>query len=98
MLVGNKSDLVSKRQVKTADALDFATRQDLAFIETSDLDSTGVDDGFRRILAEIHKLRESRRKTVLNNPATKNEVPKGNRITLNSNTKDDDENSKSTCC
>ena len=61
MLVGNKSDLRHKRQVETVDALKFATAQELAFIETSALDSTGVDEGFRRILGEIFKLKKSRR-------------------------------------
>jgi Ras-related protein Rab-11A len=64
MLVGNKSDLRHKRQVETADALKFATTQELAFIETSALDATGVDEGFRRILNEIFKLKKARRAMV----------------------------------
>ena len=61
MLVGNKSDLRHKRAVETEDALRFATEQELAFIETSAMDGTGVEEGFRRILLEIFKLRKSRR-------------------------------------
>lgn len=50
MLVGNKSDLRHKRAVSTEDAMSFAQRNNLAFIETSALDSTGVEDAFRQIL------------------------------------------------
>lgn len=61
MLVGNKNDLRHKRQVETEDALKFATEHELAFVETSAMDATGVEEGFRRILTEIFKLRKSRR-------------------------------------
>jgi len=50
MLVGNKSDLKHKRAVATEDAMSFAERNNLAFIETSALDATGVDEAFRTIL------------------------------------------------
>ena len=56
MLVGNKSDLRHKRAVPTSEAVAFASENGLAFIETSALDSTGVDDAFRQILSEIYKL------------------------------------------
>lgn len=56
MLVGNKSDLRHKRAVTTEDAMAFAEANNLAFIETSALDSTGVDEAFRQILTEIYRL------------------------------------------
>lgn len=56
MLVGNKSDLRHKRAVSTEDAMTFAEENQLAFIETSALDSTGVDEAFRQILTEIYRL------------------------------------------
>ncbi len=43
MLVGNKSDLKHRRAVPTEEALAFAENNNLAFIETSALDSTGVE-------------------------------------------------------
>lgn len=55
MLVGNKSDLRHKRAVPTSEAVTFATNHGLAFIETSALDSTGVEDAFKQILSEIYK-------------------------------------------
>lgn len=50
MLVGNKSDLRNRRAVPTEEAMAFAERNSLAFIETSALDASGVDDAFRQIL------------------------------------------------
>ncbi len=45
-----QSDLKHKRAVATEDAMSFAERNNLAFIETSALDATGVDEAFRTIL------------------------------------------------
>jgi len=56
MLVGNKSDLRHLRAVQTSEAMAFAEAHDLAFIETSALDSTGVETAFHRILTEIYRL------------------------------------------
>ena len=81
MLVGNKSDLKDQRQVETATALEYATKNELAFIETSALDSTGVDEGFRRILSDIFKLRKSRR-AISDGPDGKASVPKGKAIKI----------------
>jgi hypothetical protein len=50
MLVGNKSDLRYLRSVTTEEATSFAANHNLAFIETSALDSTGVDSAFTRML------------------------------------------------
>lgn len=55
MLVGNKCDLRHMRQVSTEEAVSFAEKHDLAFIETSALDATGVESAFTRILTEIYK-------------------------------------------
>ena len=46
MLVGNKSDLRNLRAVKTEDAANFSEINNLAFIETSALESTNVDAAF----------------------------------------------------
>lgn len=51
MLVGNKSDLRHIRAVEQDTARAFANRHNLAFIETSALDSTGVETAFHRILS-----------------------------------------------
>ncbi|KAI9984512.1 hypothetical protein PInf_005870 [Phytophthora infestans] len=62
MLVGNKSDLRHLRAVSTEEAMAFAEKNNLAFIETSALEATGVDSAFQRILTEIYKLMS--RKTI----------------------------------
>ena len=53
MLVGNKSDLRHLRAVSTEEAMAFAEKNDLAFIETSALDSTGVETAFHKILTGV---------------------------------------------
>ncbi len=45
-----QSDLRHKRAVTTEHAMSFAETNNLAFIETSALDATGVDEAFRQIL------------------------------------------------
>ena len=55
MLVGNKTDLNDQRTVFVRDGRSFARKNGLAFIETSALDSTGVETAFQRILQEIYK-------------------------------------------
>lgn len=64
MLCGNKSDLRHLRAVSTEEAMVFAEKNNLAFIETSALDSTGVSTAFQQILTEIYKLMS--RKTMAN--------------------------------
>ena len=50
MLVGNKSDLRHIRAVNPEAALQFAEKHELAFMETSALDSTHVEESFTKIL------------------------------------------------
>jgi small GTP-binding protein len=81
MLVGNKSDLSHKRQVETETALEYATKNKLAFIETSAMEAVGVDDGFTRIVAEIYKTKMAKRmaREGLDNVA----LPQGRTIDMN---------------
>jgi Ras-related protein Rab-11A/Ras-related protein Rab-11B len=60
MLVGNKSDLRHLRAVETDEAMAFSEQHNLAFIETSALDASGVDTAFQRILTEIYRLMSKR--------------------------------------
>jgi GTPase SAR1 family protein len=50
LLVGNKTDLKDKREVKKDEAAAYASEHQLAFIETSALDCTNVDLAFDRII------------------------------------------------
>ena len=56
LLVGNKTDLRDKREVKKEDAAAYAAEHQLAFIETSALDCTNVDIAFDRIINEIYRV------------------------------------------
>ena len=50
LLVGNKTDLVDKRVVTTQEGAAFAQNNELAFLETSALDSNNVDLAFTTII------------------------------------------------
>ncbi|KAF1327681.1 Ras-like protein rab-11b, partial [Globisporangium splendens] len=96
MLVGNKSDLRHLRAVSTEEAMAFAEKNNLAFIETSALEATGVDTAFQRILTEIYKLM-SRKTIQAEENATS--LPSGDNIVITSDTADDKKKKKkSTCC
>ena len=52
LLVGNKSDLADEqRGVEIADATQYSQKNNIAFIETSALDSTNVDKAFNLIVS-----------------------------------------------
>ena len=53
MLVGNKSDLATQRQVATEDAKAFAQRNKLAFAETSAANASNVESAFNELVAAI---------------------------------------------
>merc|ERR1712100_260464 len=55
LLVGNKSDLTSKRSVETEAAKEFATQVNIPFLETSAKNATNVEDAFMRMAGEIKK-------------------------------------------
>ena len=54
LLVGNKTDLKDKREVKKEEAAMYADQHGLAFIETSALDCSNVDLAFDRIINGKH--------------------------------------------
>jgi small GTP-binding protein len=55
MLVGNKADLASNRQVTTSEAKTFAEDNDMFFFETSALTASNVTTAFETLLNEIYK-------------------------------------------
>uniref|UniRef100_K3X3H4 Uncharacterized protein n=1 Tax=Globisporangium ultimum (strain ATCC 200006 / CBS 805.95 / DAOM BR144) TaxID=431595 RepID=K3X3H4_GLOUD len=95
MLVGNKSDLRHLRAVSTEEAMAFAEKNNLAFIETSALEATGVDTAFQRILTEIYKLM-SRKTIQAEENATS--LPSGDNIVISSDTADDKKKKKKSAC
>jgi Ras-related protein Rab-11A len=92
MLVGNKSDLRHLRAVETDEAMAFSEQHNLAFIETSALDSSGVDTAFQRILTEIYRLM-SRRNMAAEENSTPSQLSAGQTISLNK-----DAPKKKVCC
>ncbi|VDP60421.1 unnamed protein product [Heligmosomoides polygyrus] len=55
MLVGNKTDLRGMREVQQETAKMFADENQLAFIETSALDSSNVEKAFTQLLTKIYR-------------------------------------------
>ncbi|CEG49640.1 rab11 family [Plasmopara halstedii] len=98
MLVGNKSDLRHLRAVSTEEAMAFAEKNNLAFIETSALEATGVDTAFQRILTEIYKLMS--RKTIQAEENATATLPTGNSIaiTAENTSETQKKKKKSSCC
>ncbi|CAG9331981.1 unnamed protein product [Blepharisma stoltei] len=55
MLVGNKCDLEEKRAVRPEDALSFSQRNSMAFMETSALESTNIEQAFEKLVSLIYE-------------------------------------------
>eukprot|EP01018_Ginkgo_biloba_P035319 Gb_34717 [translate_table: standard] len=94
MLVGNKSDLESIREVPVEDGKGLAEAQGLFFVETSALDNTNVTSAFQIVVKEIYN-NVSRK--VLNPDSYKSELS-SNRVKLVGDGDDVSEKSKSYCC
>ncbi|KAF7292270.1 Ras-related protein [Mycena kentingensis (nom. inval.)] len=60
MLVGNKSDLVNLRAVRTEEGTELAQEYGMGFMETSALDASNVEEAFQTILTDIYKVISSR--------------------------------------
>jgi small GTP-binding protein len=96
MLVGNKSDLRHRRTVPTEEAMTFAENNSLAFIETSALDSTGVEEAFRQILTEIYRLMS--RKTIVAEGSPSSSLPAGQTLTVTPENADKSGAKRGGCC
>ncbi|KAI9856538.1 MAG: hypothetical protein M1824_005357 [Vezdaea acicularis] len=94
MLVGNKIDLRHLRAVTTADAQEFATENQLMFMETSALEASGVELAFQNILTEIYRIVSS--KSLENTDGAQN--PIGERKVLEISKSSDAEQKSGKCC
>ncbi|KAF9592412.1 hypothetical protein IFM89_035492 [Coptis chinensis] len=56
VLVGNKSDLVHKREVSEEDGRNLAENENIFFIETSALENFNVEEAFLHMISQIHKI------------------------------------------
>jgi len=75
MLVGNKSDLRHLRAVPTEEAKQFASENNLSFIETSALDASNVELAFQNILTDIYQIVSQ--KALDNGDHTQNPIGNG---------------------
>ena len=89
LLVGNKCDLVSKKQVDYENAKEFADKLDIPFLETSAKAATNVEKAFLTMAGEI-------KTSLANQPSHTNTTPGGKRTVEVSGT--DVTNTKSGCC
>ncbi|KAI5298939.1 hypothetical protein KEM56_003655 [Ascosphaera pollenicola] len=93
MLVGNKSDLRHLRAVPTEEAKQFASDNNLSFIETSALDASNVELAFQNILTEIYRIVST--KALDSGDSLQN--PLGDRKVVEINKPQDQESSKGCC-
>ncbi|KAG2484125.1 hypothetical protein HYH03_017075 [Edaphochlamys debaryana] len=57
IIVGNKADLSTSRQVSSEEGHDFARRHGCLFVETSAQDNTAVGQAFEELLANLQPLK-----------------------------------------
>jgi Ras-related protein Rab-11B len=55
VIIGNKSDLIEKREIDTEEAKNFASLHNLAFFETSAKENENVDKAFYDLVSQIVK-------------------------------------------
>jgi len=95
MLIGNKSDLSSLRQVDTEEAKEFAEKEGLSFLETSAMESTNVETAFYTVLSEVYKI-VSKKALIADEAHGGSPLLPGTRIDLTN--KDDVSPTKKTRC
>jgi len=95
MLVGNKSDLRHLRAVPTEEAKQFASENNLSFIETSALDASNVELAFQNILTDIYQI-VSQKALDNGDHAAAGSVGPGNKISLAPT--DNQDAAKKGCC
>ncbi|MCL7044966.1 hypothetical protein MKW94_011927 [Papaver nudicaule] len=56
VLVGNKSDLVDKREVDEEEGRDLAEKEGLCFMETSALENVNVEEAYLEMVTKIFEI------------------------------------------
>jgi len=74
----------------------FAENNNLAFIETSALDASGVEEAFRQILTEIYRLMS--RKTIAADGGTSGSIPAGQAVAVTADNAADKSKQGGGCC
>jgi Ras-related protein Rab-11A len=84
MLIGNKVDLDKERTVKSEEGQEKSNENEVAYIETSALDSRNVEKAFESIVTKIHKTYIN--DNIKDMQTQSHQLQKGKNITDNSNT------------
>ena len=66
LLIGNKCDLESQRQVTKIEAEEKAKYHNIAFMETSALDGTNLDKAFDVLINDVYKKNNQMFKSEVN--------------------------------
>ena len=90
ILIGNKNDLEEEREVKTEEGKMKAKEFGIAFLETSALNGTNIENAFKTLVEEVYNKCHKEFESV-----TDVEILKGKVINLDEKEKD---NEKSKCC
>mgnify|MGYP002775577501 CR=1 FL=1 len=97
MLVGNKSDLVHLRAIRTQDAEALSEKEGLSFIETSALNASNVEVAFQTILSEVYNI-VSKKALSLEEDASSIAPKDGKAIAVGDKYNTQDSNKKVGCC
>ncbi|XP_051167045.1 ras-related protein Rab-30-like [Leptopilina boulardi] len=66
LLIGNKLDLIERREVSEKEAKEFASSIDVSYYEVSALTNYGIDDVFQKVASELVNLIKQGKKTSMN--------------------------------
>ena len=98
MLVGNKKDLQNLRAIQTEDATSYAEKNNLTFIETSALDSSNVENAFKKLLADIYSAMNKRQMQANSGPRPNVADTAGRTLVVDAVTSGRDRQQHSKCC
>lgn len=94
MLVGNKSDLDSQRTVTQEEAMSYAEKNGLMFMETSALESINVEKAFESLIYNIFDKLSGKLATMDDKKA---EIMKGQAIQISAPLDSNSKNNHSNC-
>jgi GTPase SAR1 family protein len=96
ILIGNKSDLASKREISEDEAVDFAKKNGLDFIECSAFNALNISLVFEAIVRKVIRERAKKEKQEMETPGYK---PVSSRTSLeNSGNRNDQKQKQKNCC
>lgn len=94
MLIGNKSDLEKDRAVTQEEAMDYAKKNGLMFMETSALDNVNVETAFETLIYNIFDKLSGKLTTMDDKRA---EIMRGQAIQLSTPADNNGGNKSSSC-